>query len=533
MRCELGACVDVCGQGATTCDGACRDLQSDSLHCGACRRRCGAQERCMAGACVPCPADTLRCGAACVDPRTTAAHCGACNAACPPGAACAEGHCRLTCQEERNASGNQGEDFFATSDGHCGACDVRCRWAQLCADGRCVNASPRPRAPLSTARVTSARPWLRWALLPGADGARVELCGEPSCARVVHRWEAVGESLRAPEALRPGVYFWRLFEHRGGRFGDVPGPVWEFFVPERPGAADSPVGPVADFNRDGIADSFVLDAPPGAAHYNTRRLRVYLGTPSGPSTVPSQTLIIEGRFYDPYPWLRVSFGPAYDPAAAGDVNGDGYADLLIAYMTPFPHTSEPPDISFLFVGNAGGVSGSPQLLGQNPIYAPPGRWIGPAADHDGDGFGDLTNEDAGDIFWGGRILRYGAVHNGLLCHPTASNAWVPRIRGDFNADGADEVVYSPCGPYPLDEDVFHVVPMFPGSRTRDLPTYMLHGCELRRLSDARWARDVRVADDDGDGFDDLLVWTGATATARVVFPGGPDGLVEGRCTRVP
>src|SRR5439155_4186436 len=43
---------------------------------------------------------------------------------------------------------------------------------------------PRPIAPLSTARVTSRRPMLRWQLSAGSDGAAVELCRTRACTTV-------------------------------------------------------------------------------------------------------------------------------------------------------------------------------------------------------------------------------------------------------------------------------------------------------------------------------------------------------------
>lgn len=472
-----------------------------------------------------------------MDVRTSPSHCGTCGVVCGFRSTCADGRCRATCPGEGCDCAGLGAAQFAVNDDHCGACNVRCSLDQACVEGRCVDAWPRLVAPLSTARVTSARPWLRWALRSGAEGARVELCDAPTCARVSRQWEVPGEVLRVPESLRPGVYFWRVTGRREGRSVSLPGPVWEFFVPERPGAAGSPVGPVTDFNRDGLEDRFELDEPGPPAHFYTRRLRAYLGTPAGPSPSPSWTKIIEGYEYNPYPWLRVSYGPAFDPSYVGDMNGDGYGDLAMSYRTP-----EWPGVcrnvqNFLYVGSASGLGG---LGGPDGFAAPLGpgvdcgeqtQWTAPAADHDGDGFGDLTSRWSGQMSWGGAVLRYGPPHNGLAC--PSSERPVPRVRGDFNADGADDLVYGRCGSAPPDLGAFEVVPMFVGSRTRDRPTYPIHSCDPRPPADAQWERDVRVADDDGDGYDDLLVWTGATPTARVVFPGGPEGLVDGRCTRFP
>ncbi len=52
------ACTDCEG------DGLCTDLRTDVRHCGACDRRCGLLEGCVAGACAPVRVESLRAGAA-------------------------------------------------------------------------------------------------------------------------------------------------------------------------------------------------------------------------------------------------------------------------------------------------------------------------------------------------------------------------------------------------------------------------------------------------------------------------------------
>jgi hypothetical protein len=87
-------CKNPCKPGAVSCPGAatiCSDLQNDRLHCGACDRRCGEQETCRAGQCVPCtitctpPAtrnlDTCGCDCPKAQPR-----CG--GSCCPPEFCC-------------------------------------------------------------------------------------------------------------------------------------------------------------------------------------------------------------------------------------------------------------------------------------------------------------------------------------------------------------------------------------------------------------------------------------------------------------
>ncbi len=69
--CRAGTCQADCGT-LRACGGACVDVTSDNLNCGACARECGATERCTAGACVPvCAAPFTRCGARASTSRPT------------------------------------------------------------------------------------------------------------------------------------------------------------------------------------------------------------------------------------------------------------------------------------------------------------------------------------------------------------------------------------------------------------------------------------------------------------------------------
>jgi uncharacterized protein YceK len=97
-------------------------------------------------------------------------------------------------------------------------------------DVPCVGCpAPRPIAPLTTARVTSRRPTLRWALAPGTDGADIELCADRVCTRPLARFTTTGDSVRVPSELPTGVVFWRM---RGTRAGVV-GSTTSCFAPIR------------------------------------------------------------------------------------------------------------------------------------------------------------------------------------------------------------------------------------------------------------------------------------------------------------
>lgn len=78
-----------CAGDAVVCGGACTQLASDNLNCGACGHACTAGTVCAAGACeLSCQAGWVDCGGVCVNPASDPDHCGA-GPACAGGQRCA------------------------------------------------------------------------------------------------------------------------------------------------------------------------------------------------------------------------------------------------------------------------------------------------------------------------------------------------------------------------------------------------------------------------------------------------------------
>ncbi|THG11812.1 hypothetical protein TEA_021052 [Camellia sinensis var. sinensis] len=48
---HCGGCGHACGFGLVCCDGKCVDVQSDSMHCGACFEECPGENRCSYAMC--------------------------------------------------------------------------------------------------------------------------------------------------------------------------------------------------------------------------------------------------------------------------------------------------------------------------------------------------------------------------------------------------------------------------------------------------------------------------------------------------
>jgi hypothetical protein len=184
-----------------------------------------------------------------------------------------------------------------------------------------VLAPPRPILPLSTATVTSQHPTFRWQRPHGTLGARVQVCHDRRCTRVVTTFDADGDRTIPPEDLPTGVLFWRAFRRNGSVVGTTPSPVWQVTVGMRSAPVDTNWGTVLDVNGDGFAD---LAVGAQGAMSGTGQVYVYLGGTAGLATTPATTLT--------GPEANGAFGKSV--ASAGDVNGDGFADLAVGSGAP-------------------------------------------------------------------------------------------------------------------------------------------------------------------------------------------------------
>lgn len=306
-----------------------------------------------------CGAGELSCGGRCVNPGDDLMHCGRCDSACPRvtngTAVCQGGRCGFTC-----ATG------FVASAGGCAPAPP-----------------PRPVAPLSLGDVSRARPTLEWTLPPGLDGAEVELCRDRACMSILERLTATGTRATPTMSLPArSVVFWRLRGRAGSLVATAYGPTWVFRVPARDGAADTSANAHLDVNGDGF-DDIVAAAPLASLDGRSRCgvVRIYHGGAAGPSPTPS--LVLAGAAAgDAFGWTVES---------AGDINGDGYGDVLIG--APLADAAPGADAGAVsvYLGSAAGLATTPATVISGDIAGVQrGGTVAAAGDIDRDGYGDIA-----------------------------------------------------------------------------------------------------------------------------------------------
>jgi hypothetical protein len=201
------------------------------------------------------------------------------------------------------------------------------------------------------------------------------------------------------------------------------------------------VGTAGDVNGDGYGDVIV-----GAYRYDNDQAdvgqaTVYHGGTAGLGASPAWA--VEGNQDD------ASFG--FSVGTAGDVNGDGYSDVIVgAYGYSNGQSLE--GATFVYYGSAGGLTASPAWTAEgNQAGARFGEAVGTAGDVNGDGYSDVIVGaplyDYGEYDEGLAYVYLGSA-NGLTFIRTRSEGNQALARfgtavgtaGDVNGDGYSDVI---------------------------------------------------------------------------------------------
>ncbi len=337
--------------------------------------------------------------------------------------------------------------------------------------------------------------------------------------------------------------------YMGSAAGLEAAPAWAAPSDADNAAIGSAVAGAGDVNGDGYADVIVADRDWALEG----RVEVFYGGVDGLPQAPSWTVRQEASL-DPY----ARFGRAV--ASAGDVNGDGFDDVVIG--SPLYTHDQPATGRFdLYFGSASGLSATPDFTSTRESinggyngFEDYGSLVAGVGDLNGDGFGDLVSaeqeQDAQLYIWlGGPTVPTLRVNQFNV--PAGADIWAADAAGDVNGDGYDDLVWG--DPFYRPGAQTHTLPYLPGviDAGRAVvsfggPSQLAAGPQWTGAVDQLVGWSVGGAGDmNGDGYADILVrhndlgvgavveltLGGPTATAAaaawsVDLPGVESGVVD-------
>jgi hypothetical protein len=229
-------------------------------------------------------------------------------------------------------------------------------------------------------------------------------------------------------------------------------PSWVVWGGQVGAQAGHAVATAGDVNGDGFSDVVVGSPLWDGGQSDEGRVRVYHGSAAGLATSPAWS----------WEFNEAGAQVGFSVATAGDVNGDGYSDLIVGA----PYADDPPwaDVgkAFVFLGSAAGLAASPHVTLK---YTTPlgyfGWSVSTAGDVNGDGYSDVVvGAPEGYLGPGDHEAGVVSVFHGSAAGVNASADWRwtgsyyrldnvgyrVALAGDVNGDGySDIVVGSPEG----------------------------------------------------------------------------------------
>jgi len=293
--------------------------------------------------------------------------------------------------------------------------------------------------------------------------------------------------------------------HLGSATGPAPTAAWSVEGTAADQNYGNSVAGAGDVNGDGYADIVVGVPFFSNGHTSEGAAAVYHGSPTGPS--PIANFAVEGNANFAVFGLSVS--------TAGDVNGDGYADIVVGAPLHTDNQSN-EGRARVFVGSAAGLIGVADFtVDGNQVGALMGAAVCAAGDVNGDGYGDVIigarSFDNGEANEGRAFLFEGSVA-GLATssawsaggdQPGTEFGYSVDSAGDVNGDGFSDVIVG--------------APSHDNGEVNEGAAFVFHGSTSGLSISADWSGEsntvaalygsavATAGDVNGDGYSDVIV----------------------------
>lgn len=262
---------------------------------------------------------------------------------------------------------------------------------------------------------------------------------------------------------------------------------------------------VGDVNGDGYSDVIVGALNYDNGHTDEGAAFVYHGSATGISIMAAATVESDQT--------NAKMGGSV--AGAGDVNGDGYSDVIVGALL-YDNGSTDEGAAFVYLGSATGINTSvATILDCNQANAEMGRSVSGAGDVNGDGYGDVivgaynydnveTNEGAAFVYYGS------AIGVGTTAAATVESNQANALMGvsvatagDVNGDGFSDVI---VGAWSYDSGLADegAAFVYHGSAT-GINTIATSIVESNQASAYMGFSVAGAGDVNGDGYSDVIV----------------------------
>ena len=327
-----------------------------------------------------------------------------------------------------------------------------------------------------------------------------------------------GYDLTEPETVNVGKVY--LYLGSDGSLQNTP--AWTYTGSQTGQAVGEKVAGLGDVNGDGFEDIAVGSRGWDGVVTDSGLVSVFYGSPTGPAVTPDWTAESDQTLSN--------FGASL--SSLGDVNGDGYNDLIVG-ADKYDNGTTDEGAAFAWYGSEDGFgdSGNPAnadwMAESNQSTRSFSYFLGSAGDVNDDGYDDVLisswEYDNPTFDEGAMFLWYGSedgINEGITGNPgnadwlAESNNWgyafgtVTGIPGDINHDGYDDVIVG-CQLGTPGIYVYYGSESGPNEGVNgDLANWDWHVSQpnIPGLYNAIFARQAGSAGDiNGDGVDDIAV----------------------------